>query len=279
MREVAIDAPVASWLDTGGLENIRSKLEQVMKWPLKHPSLTWTRIQPPEGILWYGPPGCSKTIIAKALASEAGLNFLAVKEPALTNKYVGESERAVGETFGKARVVAPCIIFFDELDALAVERGSSSDSGSTCGRPCFRSAPNGNGWHWTVKGCDNFGSYYLPNVVMRPGRIDSIVCVPLPDAATRREMFTRQFFSMPVGQDIDPDELILQMDTHWGAEIKAVCREAALLALEEDIQANCLRRKWEFLSHWDSSMKIIRRRVGYLHSGKNICIHDAKNAL
>ncbi|XP_032714032.1 ATPase family protein 2 homolog isoform X3 [Lontra canadensis] len=135
MREVAIDVPNVSWSDIGGLENIKLKLKQAVEWPLKHPeSFIRMGIQPPKGVLLYGPPGCSKTMIAKALANESGLNFLAIKGPELMNKYVGESERAVREIFRKARAVAPSIIFFDELDALAVERGSSSGAGNVADR-------------------------------------------------------------------------------------------------------------------------------------------------
>ncbi|GCB74861.1 hypothetical protein scyTo_0020823, partial [Scyliorhinus torazame] len=106
------------------MENVKLKLKQAVEWPQKHPeSFTRMGIQPPKGILLYGPPGCSKTMIAKALANESGLNFLAVKGPELLSKYVGESERAVREIFRKARAVAPSILFFDEIDALAVERG------------------------------------------------------------------------------------------------------------------------------------------------------------
>uniref|UniRef100_A0A8D0GV02 AFG2 AAA ATPase homolog A n=1 Tax=Sphenodon punctatus TaxID=8508 RepID=A0A8D0GV02_SPHPU len=121
MREVAIDVPK---VNIGGLESVKLKLKQAVEWPLKHPeAFIRMGIQPPKGVLLYGPPGCSKTMIAKALANESGLNFLAVKGPELMNKYVGESERAVREIFRKARAVSPSILFFDEIDALAVERG------------------------------------------------------------------------------------------------------------------------------------------------------------
>ncbi|KAG8592819.1 hypothetical protein GDO81_000636 [Engystomops pustulosus] len=124
MREVAVDVPNVSWSDIGGLENVKLKLKQAVEWPLKHPdAFIRMGIQPPKGVLLYGPPGCSKTMIAKALANESGLNFLTVKGPELMNKYVGESERAVREIFRKARAVSPAILFFDEIDALAVERG------------------------------------------------------------------------------------------------------------------------------------------------------------
>ncbi|XP_041652881.1 ATPase family protein 2 homolog isoform X2 [Cheilinus undulatus] len=129
MREVAIDVPRVRWSDVGGMEEVKLKLKQAVEWPLRHPeAFTRMGIQPPKGVLLYGPPGCSKTMIAKALANESGLNFLAIKGPELLSKYVGESERAVREVFRKARAVAPSIVFFDEIDALACERGSSSGS-------------------------------------------------------------------------------------------------------------------------------------------------------
>ncbi|NXX87931.1 SPAT5 protein, partial [Centropus bengalensis] len=135
MREVAVDVPKVSWSDIGGLEDVKLKLKQAVEWPLKHPdSFIRMGIQPPKGVLLYGPPGCSKTMIAKALAHESGLNFLAVKGPELMNKYVGESERAVREIFRKARAVSPSILFFDEIDALAVERGNSSGPGNVADR-------------------------------------------------------------------------------------------------------------------------------------------------
>uniref|UniRef100_A0A8C7MPY3 AFG2 AAA ATPase homolog A n=1 Tax=Oncorhynchus kisutch TaxID=8019 RepID=A0A8C7MPY3_ONCKI len=124
MREVAIDVPKVRWSDVGGMEQVKLKLKQAVEWPLRHPeAFTRMGIQPPKGVLLYGPPGCSKTMIAKALANESGLNFLAIKGPELLSKYVGESERAVRELFRKARAVAPSIVFFDEIDALAGERG------------------------------------------------------------------------------------------------------------------------------------------------------------
>uniref|UniRef100_A0A8C8SVA0 Spermatogenesis associated 5 n=1 Tax=Pelusios castaneus TaxID=367368 RepID=A0A8C8SVA0_9SAUR len=214
MREVAIDVPKVSWSDIGGLENVKLKLKQAVEWPLKHPeSFIRMGIQPPKGVLLYGPPGCSKTMIAKALANESGLNFLAVKGPELMNKYVGESERAVREIFRKARAVSPSILFFDEIDALAVERG-------------------------------------------RPGRIDRIIYVPLPDADTRREIFKLQFRSMPISDEICLEELILKTEKYSGAEITAVCREAALLALQEDIQAKCIMER-----HFQHALSIVTPRI------------------
>ncbi|XP_015449393.1 spermatogenesis-associated protein 5 [Pteropus alecto] len=260
MREVAVDVPNVSWSDIGGLENIKLKLKQAVEWPLKHPeSFTRMGVQPPKGVLLYGPPGCSKTMIAKALATESGLNFLAIKGPELMNKYVGESERAVREVFRKARAVAPSIIFFDELDALAVERGSSSGAGNVADRVLAQLLTEIDGIEQlrdvTILAATNRPDR-IDKALMRPGRIDRIVYVPLPDAATRREIFNLQFHSMPISQDVDLDELILRTDTYSGAEIIAVCREAALLALEEDIQANCIMRR-----HFTQSLSTVTPRI------------------
>ncbi|XP_012931346.1 spermatogenesis-associated protein 5 isoform X5 [Heterocephalus glaber] len=222
MREVAIDVPNVSWSDIGGLENIKLKLKQAVEWPLKHPeSFIRMGIQPPKGVLLYGPPGCSKTMIAKALANESGLNFLSIKGPELMNKYVGESERAVREIFRKARAVAPSIIFFDELDALAVERGSSPGAGNVADRVLAQLLTEMDGIEQlkdvTILAATNRPDR-IDKALMRPGRIDRIIYVPLPDAATRREIFNLQFHSMPISNEVELDELILQTHTYSGAE-------------------------------------------------------------
>ncbi|XP_033071077.1 ATPase family protein 2 homolog isoform X2 [Trachypithecus francoisi] len=260
MREIAVDVPNVSWSDIGGLESIKLKLKQAVEWPLKHPeSFIRMGIQPPKGVLLYGPPGCSKTMIAKALANESGLNFLAIKGPELMNKYVGESERAVRETFRKARAVAPSIIFFDELDALAVERGSSLGAGNVADRVLAQLLTEMDGIEQlkdvTILAATNRPDR-IDKALMRPGRIDRIIYVPLPDAATRREIFKLQFHSMPVSNEVDLDELILQTDAYSGAEIVAVCREAALLALEEDIQANLIMKR-----HFTQALSTVTPRI------------------
>ncbi|KAM7141014.1 ATPase family gene 2 protein homolog A isoform 2-T2 [Molossus nigricans] len=205
MREVAVDVPSVSWSDIGGLENIKLKLKQAVEWPLKHPeSFTRMGVQPPKGVLLYGPPGCSKTMIAKALANESGLNFLAIKGPELMNKYVGESERAVREIFRKARAVAPSIIFFDELDALAVERGSSSGAGNVADRVLAQLLTE-------MDGIEQLKDVTVLAATNRPDRIDKVI---------------------------------------------ALCREAALLALEEDIKAKCIRRR-----HFTQALSTVTPRI------------------
>ncbi|XP_062992505.1 ATPase family gene 2 protein homolog A isoform X4 [Elgaria multicarinata webbii] len=260
MREVAIDVPKVSWSDIGGMEDVKLKLKQAVEWPLKHPeSFIRMGIQPPKGVLLYGPPGCSKTMIAKALAHESGLNFLAVKGPELMNKYVGESERAVREIFRKARTVSPSILFFDEIDALAVERGSSSSSGNVADRVLAQLLTEMDGIE-QLKDVTILAATNRPDMIdkalMRPGRIDRIIYVPLPDAATRREIFKIQFCTMPVSDEVHLDELVQQTQKYSGAEITAICREAALAALQEDIQAKSIMRQ-----HFQQALAIVTPRI------------------
>ncbi|XP_051915246.1 ribosome biogenesis protein SPATA5 isoform X2 [Hippocampus zosterae] len=205
MREVSIDVPKVRWADVGGMEDVKLKLKQAVEWPLRHPeAFTRMGIQPPKGVLLYGPPGCSKTMIAKALANESGLNFLAIKGPELLSKYVGESERAVREVFRKARAVAPSVVFFDEIDALASERGSSSGSGGV-------------------------GDRVLAQLLTEMDGIEQLGDVTVLAATNRPDM-------------ID--------------QITAVCREAALLALQEDMKAEHVDA-----SHFQSALAAVRPRV------------------
>ncbi|NXQ11234.1 SPAT5 protein, partial [Peucedramus taeniatus] len=227
MREVAIDVPKVSWSDIGGLEDVKLKLKQAVEWPLKHPeSFIQMGIQPPKGVLLYGPPGCSKTMIAKALAHESGLNFLAVKGPELMNKYVGESERAVREIFRKARAVSPSIIFFDEIDALAVERGNSSGAGNVADRVLAQLLTEMDGIE-QLKDVTILAATNRPDMIdkalLRPGRIDRIIYVPLPDAATRKEIFKLHFQSMPVSDEVCLAELVERTQKYSGAERSCGC--------------------------------------------------------
>uniref|UniRef100_A0A668S718 non-chaperonin molecular chaperone ATPase n=1 Tax=Oreochromis aureus TaxID=47969 RepID=A0A668S718_OREAU len=282
MREVAIDVPKHSalssprdiqslwpvpgnkrgvrWSDVGGMEEVKLKLKQAVEWPLKHPeAFTRMGIQPPKGVLLYGPPGCSKTMIAKALANESGLNFLAIKGPELLSKYVGESERAVREVFRKARAVAPSIVFFDEIDALASERGSSSGSSGVGDRVLAQLLTEMDGIEQlrdvTVLAATNRPDM-IDKALMRPGRLDRIVYVPLPDAPTRKEIFSLQFRNMPVAENVSLDHLVTRTDKYSGAEITAVCREAALLALQEDIKARHIEAR-----HFESALNTVKPRI------------------
>lgn len=264
MREVAIDVPKVLWSDVGGMEEVKLALRQAVEWPLLHPEVfTRMGIQPPRGVLLYGPPGCSKTMVAKALANESRLNFLAIKGPELLSKYVGESERAVREVFRKARAVAPAIVFFDEIDALAAERGSGSGgsggSGGVGQRVLAQLLTEMDGIEQlrdvTVLAATNRPDM-IDKALMRPGRLDRIIYVPLPDEATRREIFTLQLRAMPVEPDLSVDHLVTRTQQYSGAEIAAVCREAGLLALQEDIGAERVSA-----SHFEQALRVVTPRV------------------
>ncbi|KAG1934617.1 ATPase family protein 2 homolog [Pimephales promelas] len=241
MREVAIDVPKVRWSDIGGMEEVKLALKQAVDWPLRHPeAFIRLGITPPRGVLLYGPPGCSKTMIAKALANESQLNFLSIKGPELLSKYVGESERAVREVFRKARTVAPSIIFFDEIDALAVARGSSQVSAGVGDRVLAQLLTEMDGIE-QLKDVTVLAATNRPDMIdkalMRPGRLDRVIFVPLPDAETRRQIFTLQFRNMPIHPSIHLEDLVTRTERYSGAEITAVCREAALQALQENIAA------------------------------------------
>jgi len=233
------------WTDIGGQDDIKLKLKQVVEWPLQHPeAFKRMGITPPRGVLLYGPPGCSKTMIAKAVATESHFNFISVKGPELFNKYVGESERAVRETFMRARSVAPCVVFFDELDGLAGERGMG-DSGSSgvhssvlaqllteldgvqpLGNVTILAATNRPDLIDSVIIIFKFSFYFnikLPiyfQALLRPGRLDRKVYVPLPDKTTRFEILKLKLSKMPTSSDVDINKLVELTENYSGAEVK-----------------------------------------------------------
>ncbi|KAL0267447.1 UNVERIFIED_CONTAM: hypothetical protein PYX00_009714 [Menopon gallinae] len=247
MRELLIEVPNVSWSDIGGQEELKLKLKQAVEWPLKfEDSFKRLGIVPPRGLLMFGPPGCSKTMIAKALATESKLNFISVKGPELFSKWVGDSEKAVREVFRKARQAAPSIVFFDELDAIGGERNTSSANTSVEERVLAQLLTELDGveplGNVTVVGATNRLDRIDP-ALLRPGRFDRIVYVPLPDAKTRSQIFSLQFKKTPVGEDVSLDELVQKTEGYSGAEVVAVCHEAALKALEEDMNSCRVLRK------------------------------------
>ncbi|XP_077984116.1 ATPase family gene 2 protein homolog A-like [Glandiceps talaboti] len=260
MREITIDVPKVLWSDIGGQIVVKQKLRQAVEWPLRHPEVFQRMgIQPPQGVLLYGPPGCSKTMIVKALATETRLNFIAVKGPELFSKWVGESERAVREVFRKARAAAPSIVFFDEIDALAVQRGSSGGSSQVADRVVAQLLTELDGIEKlsdvTIVAATNRPDM-IDKALMRPGRIDRILYIPLPDSKTRKEILQIQFNKMPIGSDVNLDELVCKTEKYSGAEVVAVCHEAALSAMQEDI-----RCEWIMQRHFDQALKAVTPRI------------------
>lgn len=201
------------WSDIGGQEHVKRKLREAVDWPLSHPQTFLNLgITPPKGLLLYGPPGCSKTLMAKALATETGMNFFAVKGPEVFNKYVGESERTIREIFRKARAASPSIIFFDEIDAMTTSRGSGN--GTVNDRILATLLNEMDGIEELVN-VTILAATNRPDVIdsalLRPGRIDRILYVGLPDLASRKEIFMIQFRRMKIASDVDVDELAAQV--------------------------------------------------------------------
>ncbi|ODN02917.1 Spermatogenesis-associated protein 5 [Orchesella cincta] len=260
IKSILIDVPNVKWEDIGGQDDLKFKLKQAIEWPLKHPeSFKRLGITPPKGILMYGPPGCSKTMIAKAIATESGLNFISVKGSELFSKWVGESEKAVQGIFRKARQVAPCVIFFDEIDSLGGERGTSSGSSNVHERVLAQILVEVDGIEAlndvTVVAATNRPDR-IDQALLRPGRLDRIIYVPLPDANTRREILKIRFKKMPIDSKVDIDELVQSTEGYSGAELTAVCHEAALKALEEDITSEKISQ-----SHFTQALNIVKPRI------------------
>ncbi|KAE9537179.1 hypothetical protein AGLY_006202 [Aphis glycines] len=258
IKEVMVQVPNVKWTDIGGQDDIKLKLRQVVEWPLKHPeAFKRMGITPPRGVLLYGPPGCSKTMIAKAVATESHFNFISVKGPELFNKYVGESERAVRETFMRARSVAPCVVFFDELDGLAGERGAG-DSGSSGVHSRVLAQllteldgvqPLGN---VTILAATNRPDL-IDSALLRPGRLDRKVYVPLPDKTTRLEILRLKLSKMPTSSDVDINKLVELTENYSGAEVISICHEASLKALEENIKAEQVE-----MCHFEVSLQSLK---------------------
>ncbi|MEW5748114.1 MAG: CDC48 family AAA ATPase [Candidatus Thermoplasmatota archaeon] len=236
LREVLLETPNVKWEDIGGLEGPKQELMESVEWPLKYASLfSHMGATPPKGLLLYGPPGTGKTLLAKAVATESEANFISVKGPEFLSKWVGESEKAVRETFRKARQAAPCVIFLDEIDAIAPVRGTSSDSGVT-ERVISQILTEMDGLeplHNVVVIAATNRPDIMDPALMRPGRFDRLVYVPPPDLQARKEILRIHTKGKPLDDDVDLDKLAAKMDKYTGAEISAVCNEAVMLAIRD----------------------------------------------
>ena len=238
LREVILEIPNVRWEDIGDLEQVKQELREAVEWPLKYPDLfKRLGIRPPKGILLYGPPGTGKTLLAKAVANESEANFISVKGPEILSKWVGESEKAVREIFQRAREAAPCIIFFDELDAIAPRRGLHTDSGVT-DRIVNQLLTEMDGIQ-ILKDVVVIGATNRPDILdpalLRPGRFDRIIFVPPPDVEGRYQVFQIHTREMPLADDVDLRKLAEMTEGYTGADIEALCREAALNAARENL--------------------------------------------
>jgi transitional endoplasmic reticulum ATPase len=247
MREVYVEVPQVQWTQVGGLKQVKQELMESVEWPLKKPEVFKRMgINPPRGILLYGPPGSGKTLLARAVATESEANFISIKGPEIFSKWVGESEKAIREVFRKGRTAAPAIIFFDELDAIVPRRGLGyADSGAS-ERVISQLLTEIDGIE-TLQNVLVIAATNRPDIldpaVMRPGRFDRLIYVPSPDFESLKEIFRIHAGSMPLSKDVLLDELARNAQGYSGADIEAICREAAMNALREDVDATEVSRR------------------------------------
>jgi len=245
MREVLVEVPNVHWTDVGGLEEAKQELREAVEWPLKHPdAFKRMGIEPPRGILLYGPPGTGKTLLARAVATESEANFIAIKGPELLSKWVGESERGVRETFRKAKMVAPAIIFFDEIDALVPKRGSGIGDSHVTERVISQLLTELDGLE-KLENIVVIAATNRPDLIdsalLRPGRFDRLVLVPAPDKKARLEILKIHTRGMPLAKGVDLEALAAETEGYAGSDIAALCREAAMLVLRKDIKSKEIR--------------------------------------
>jgi SpoVK/Ycf46/Vps4 family AAA+-type ATPase len=242
ISSITVEIPQVHWTSIGGMDGVKQKLRESIELPITHAHLFEAlNIPPPRGVLLYGPPGCSKTLMARALATEGRMNFLAVKGPELLSKWLGESERALASLFRRARMASPCIIFFDEIDAIASKRGEGSAGGERLLSQLLTELDGISSGSFTkperviVVGATNRPDL-LDSALTRPGRIDRMIYVGLPDEASRAHIFEIGLKGKACSSDIQVSVLASDAMSGGfsGAELIAICREAALLAIEED---------------------------------------------
>jgi len=241
MREVMVQAPNVGWDDVGGLDEAQERLREGVELPLKEPdAFRRLGIRPAKGFLLYGPPGTGKTLLAKAVAREAQANFIATKSSDLLSKWYGESEQQIARLFGRARQVAPCVIFIDELDSLVPARGGGMGEPQVTERVVNTILSEMDGLE-ELQSVVVIGATNRPNLVdpalLRPGRFDELIYVPVPDQAGRRRILAIHTEGMPLASDVDLDMLARRTDRFTGADLEDLVRRAGLFALRQNLGA------------------------------------------
>ncbi len=270
LREVFVEVPNVTWNDIGGLSDVKQELQEAVEWPLKYQSLfTHSDAVPPKGILLYGPPGTGKTLIAKAAAHESEANFISIKGPELLSKWVGESEKGVREVFRKARGAAPCIIFFDEIDAIAPTRGGAGSDSHVTERVISQLLTELDGLE-ILTNVVVIAATNRPDIIdpalLRPGRFDRLLYVPPPDKESRVQVLKIHTMKKPLASDVNIDVLAGQTEGYTGADIAALASAAVMLALREHVtkykdpkEAEQTKEELKIrMSHFEDAMKKIR---------------------
>ena len=278
LRESKLETPNVKWEDIGGLAEVKIELRETIQYPISYPEkFLKFGLTPSKGVLFYGPPGCGKTLLAKAVATECKANFISVKGPELLTMWFGESEANVRELFDRARAAAPCVLFFDEIDSVAKSRGSASGSGGADDRVINQILTEMDGMN-AKKNVFIIGATNRPDqldsAIMRPGRLDQLVYIPLPDADSRMSILKAVLRKTPLSPDINLNHLVEATDRFSGADLTEICQRACKLAVKESIEYETERSKQgsnlmeledpvPYISekHFVAAMKTARRSV------------------
>ncbi|TQD85424.1 hypothetical protein C1H46_029001 [Malus baccata] len=284
LRETVVEVPNVSWEDIGGLETVKNELQETVQYPVEHPEkFEKFGMSPSKGVLFYGPPGCGKTLLAKAIANECQTNFISIKGPELLTMWFGESEANVREIFDKARGSAPCILFFDELDSIATQRGSSvGDAGGAADRVLNQLLTEMDGIS-AKKTVFIIGATNIPDIIgpalLHPGGLDQLIYIPLPDEESRYQIFKSCLRKSPVSKDVDIRALAEYTKGFNGAYITEICQRACKYAIRENIEKDIERERMRNenpeamevdaddevteikAAHFEESMKHARRSV------------------
>lgn len=248
LRETVVEVPNVSWHDVGGLENVKRELQELVQYPVEYPDkFLKFGMQPSKGVLFYGPPGCGKTLLAKAIANECQANFISVKGPELLTMWFGESEANVRDVFDKARSAAPCVLFFDELDSIAKARGGNvGDAGGAADRVINQILTEMDGMG-AKKNVFIIGATNRPDIIdpaiLRPGRLDQLIYIPLPDEKSREAIFRANLRKSPISRDVELTYLAKVTHGFSGADLTEICQRACKLAIRQSIDAEIRREK------------------------------------
>ncbi|MFQ6061004.1 MAG: CDC48 family AAA ATPase, partial [Thermoplasmata archaeon] len=254
MREVLVEVPRVKWKDVGGLKEVKEKLREMVELPLIDPdAFDRMGIEPPRGVLLYGPPGCGKTLIAKALANESQANFITIKGPEVISKWVGESEKAIRMIFKKAKQVSPAIVFLDEIDAIAHMRGSRTGDSGVTEKVVNQLLTSMDGLE-SLEGVMVLGATNRPDMIdpalLRAGRFDRLLFIPVPDRDSRLGILRVHTKRMPLSRDVSLKEMAEELEGYSGADIQSLCREAGLLAMKE-------KKRKVSMRHFHEARKIV----------------------
>merc|ERR1711872_750233 len=241
LRETVVEVPNVTWADIGGLEKVKNELQELVQYPVEHPEkFLKFGMTPSKGVLFYGPPGCGKTLLAKAIANECQANFISIKGPELLTIWFGESEANVRDVFDKARSAAPCVLFFDELDSIAKSRGGTAGDAGGAGDRVINQILTEMDGVGAKKNIFIIGATNRPDIIdsaiMRPGRLDQLIYIPLPDDGSRMSILKANLRKTPLSKSVDLSYLAKITKGFSGADLTEICQRACKLAIRENIE-------------------------------------------